>query len=98
VASKVFRIVGVLGFILASEASASEVCMPSDELKAALIDWYAESPVQVNSSNTILWKSEGGETWTVVKYNPDGTACTLQHGTNWNGSLSFVGLNADINQ
>jgi hypothetical protein len=98
VASQVFRIIGVLGFLVASEVIASEVCMPSDEMEAALIDWYGERPVQANSSNIVLWKSEGGETWTVVKYNPDGTACTLQHGTNWNGSLSSNELNADINQ
>ena len=92
------RIIGIFVFLLASEAVASEVCMPSHEMEAALIDWYDERPMQENASNIVLWKSERGETWTVVKYNSDGTACTLENGTNWDGSLSLTGMNIQPDQ
>ena len=67
-------------------AHATEFCMPSDELEAALIDWYGEHPVEESSDNIVLWASQGGETWTVVQYNADGTACTLGQGSNWSGA------------
>jgi len=69
-----------------SAAHATEVCMPSGELEAALIDWYGERPVEESSGNIVLWASQGGETWTIVQYNVDGTACTLEQGSNWNGA------------
>ena len=69
-----------------SAAHASEVCMLSDELEAALIDWYGERPVEESSDNIVLWASQGGKTWTIVQYNVDGTACTLGQGSNWNGA------------
>jgi hypothetical protein len=98
VVSQVFRIVGIFVFLFASEAVASDVCMPFNEMEASLIDWYDERPVQEIISNVVLWKSERGETWTVVKYNPDGTACTLQHGTNLDGSVSLTPMNVQKDQ
>jgi hypothetical protein len=94
----VFFLVRVLALVLGSEAIASEICMPADEMEAALLDWYDEHPDQENPSEIALWKSDGGETWTIVRYNDDGTACTLHHGTDWNASkVSFL-LTADSNQ
>ena len=64
--------------------------MQSNELEAALIDWYEERPAQEYPHNIVLWKSANGATWTLVKYDSSGVACTIEQGTNWAGSRYFV--------
>ncbi|MGA9252804.1 MAG: S-adenosyl-L-homocysteine hydrolase [Roseobacter sp.] len=59
--------------------------MSSDDLEAALIDWYSERPVENLTDNKVLWSSAEGETWTLVEYRRDGVACTLEDGMNWDG-------------
>ena len=61
-------------------ASQADVCMPAAELEAALIDWYGEEPVQQGPSDTVLWSTETGSSWTVVRYFKDGTACSIDSG------------------
>ena len=77
---------GAVFTILPLPLDASEVCMPADVLEAALIDWYGESPKADGPSNSVLWASPGGETWTLVKYTPEGNACRVGHGSNWTGA------------
>lgn len=72
--------------ISSSAASASEVCMPVQELEAALIDWHGEAPVEQRPENTLLWASADTGTWTLVAYQA-GTACRIDHGTGWTGDL-----------
>ena len=65
----------------ASGASAQDVCMPSGEMKASLIDWYGETPVSGQArGDTQLWASEQTGTWTLVKTLPDGQACVVNQG------------------
>jgi hypothetical protein len=65
-------------------ASAQEVCMPSVEMKAALIDWNGEEPVLGQArDNTQLWASERTGTWTLVKTLSDGQACVVNQGQNY---------------
>lgn len=61
-------------------AQADDVCMPAAELEAALIDWYGEEPADEGPSDTVLWRSATGSTWTVVRYFQDGTACAIDSG------------------
>ncbi len=73
----------LVGGILAcfpSILAASEICMPSIELEAALIDWYQERPSEKHPDNIVLWQSDNGKTWTLVQYDEDGMACSLEHG------------------
>ncbi len=62
--------------------------MPATEMEAALIDWYQENPAEEVRHDIVLWTSQGGETWTLVKYRSDGVACTLENGVNWRGFQS----------
>ena len=71
---------------------AEEKCMPAVVLEAALIDWYGESPIKEGPRNLVVWSSVNGETWTLVAYHPDGTACTLSQGQNWKGAASLAQL------
>ena len=74
---------------------AEEKCMPAVALEAALIDWYGESPIKEGPRNLVVWSSVNGETWTLVVYHPDGTACTLNQGQNWTGAASLAQLATD---
>ena len=85
-----FFILRILVFLFPAAATASEVCMASSELEAALIDWYEERPSQDYSPNIVLWKSQDGATWTLVRYISNNTACTIEHGSNWNDARYSV--------
>ncbi|WP_211097180.1 S-adenosyl-L-homocysteine hydrolase [Aliishimia ponticola] len=65
----------------AATASADIACQPATDMEAALKDWYGERPVDVRVGNTQLWASDRHETWTLVRYLPDGVACTVASGT-----------------
>ena len=88
----------VVIFSFPAALMASEICMQSNELEAALIDWYEERPAQEYPPSIVLWKSENGATWTLVKYDSNGTACTIEHGSNWAGSRYSVNLRDGIGQ
>jgi hypothetical protein len=83
-------VVAVLIAAVPSMALSSDICMPSVEMEAALIDWYQEQPAEEIAHDVVLWSSKGGETWTLVKYRSDGVACALENGVNWRGIQSLV--------
>lgn len=69
-------------------AIASEVCMPAKELKASLVDWYGETPVDGQSEGNIqVWASKHTGTWTAVKTLSDGMACVTGQGNDWMAGL-----------
>ncbi len=73
----------------AGSAYAEEVCMPQNEMKSALIDWYGEQPVPgQGKDNSQLWASEQAGTWTLVKTMADGNACVMAQGQDWMKGLS----------
>lgn len=74
---------------IATTASAKEVCMPAQDLKASLTDWYGEHPVEGQKSGTLqIWASQQTGTWTAVRTLGDGTACVEGQGQNWMGGLN----------
>lgn len=77
-----FRVILLL-LLFPANAVASETCMPADEMEATLIDWYGEHPAEETSPNVVLWLSGAGESWTLVAYKSNGTACTIEHGSGW---------------
>ncbi|WP_299650845.1 S-adenosyl-L-homocysteine hydrolase [uncultured Tateyamaria sp.] len=85
-------------FIPATAASADPVCMLAAEMEAALIDWYAEAPVEgawVDAQQ--LWASEATGTWTLMELNGDGTACVLSQGDNWQaGDDALIALGRSL--
>jgi hypothetical protein len=62
-------------------------CGPRDMLTTQLRADFSEHPsgVGVTSAGTLLelWKTKGGETWTVVLSLPDGNSCIGGSGNDW---------------
>lgn len=70
--------------LLPGAAFAAPICMDRDELESGLIDWYQAEPVAgPTDPATRLWVSTTSGVWALVEYRPDGTACTVQSGTDW---------------
>ncbi len=59
--------------------------MSPDEMHAALVDWYSESPTgpaqDLYGSKTQLWTSVRNDTWTLVRYETPAAACVMAQGT-----------------
>ena len=65
-------------------AMAREMCTTAHEMEASLIDWYGETLVEgADRLELQMWASQATGTWTLVRYLPDGNACTVAHGHNW---------------
>ena len=85
------RILVCVYLVLLASASAvvaddSKVCMEASELEAAIVDWYNETLVSWEGSDTYVWASGVGGTWTVVQYTSNGSkefACVIGQGYNW---------------
>lgn len=76
-------------FAVANTATAQEVCMPTHEMRAALIDWYGEHPVRgQDQGNTQLWVSDASGTWTILKTLSDGNSCVQAQGEDWMAGMS----------
>ena len=68
----------------AGAASADAICMPSAEMEASLIDWYAEAPVDgAVREDAQMWASDATGTWTLVEYRENGLSCVLAQGDGW---------------
>lgn len=82
----------VLAFGLGTAATtgaAQDVCMPAAELKASLIDWYGETPVDgATQDRQQLWASQRSGTWTMVRTMADGNACVVAQGENWMAGMN----------
>ncbi|NNK17356.1 MAG: S-adenosyl-L-homocysteine hydrolase [Sulfitobacter sp.] len=75
-------LLGTAGF--APAATAGQVCMDADEMKAALIDWYGERPVaEPSENNELIWASKETGSWTMIKTLADGNACVIAQGDDW---------------
>ncbi|MEP5759835.1 MAG: hypothetical protein ABJ327_11140 [Litoreibacter sp.] len=72
------------------------VCMQTEEMEAALVDWYDEKPVAEQSDGSHIWSSGLGGSWTIVSAAHNGISCTLAQGDNWtpdlNGELLLANL------
>ena len=70
--------------MMATAATAQEVCMSAAEMQSSLIDWYGERPVAgPTQDNTRLWVSDATGSWTLVRNLSDGNACVQAQGGNW---------------
>ncbi|WP_138469776.1 S-adenosyl-L-homocysteine hydrolase [Poseidonocella sp. HB161398] len=69
----------------ASMATADVICMKSDEMEAALIDWYQLSPVSWTSTEeSVIWASSDTGVWALVDYDgKTGMSCVLDQGEDW---------------
>ncbi len=82
-----------------NSAMAQQVCMTADEMGAALIDWYGETPNAAPSeTREQLWVSEETGTWTMVKTYSDGQACVIAQGDDWMEGLEQDQLLASLSQ
>ncbi|MEX0311573.1 MAG: hypothetical protein AB3N17_15160 [Tateyamaria sp.] len=79
---------------------ADPVCMEATEMEAALIDWYGETPVGgAWSDDQQLWASEASGTWTLMHLLPDGRACVLSQGNNWQSNEDpVIALERSLNR
>ncbi|SFR34128.1 hypothetical protein [Litoreibacter janthinus] len=91
-----FATAALLLSTLSVQAQEDVVCMATDEMEAALVDWYDETPAVMAEDGTIVWASGIGGTWTVVNYNPDGTSCALAQGDNWTPDMDADALIAAL--
>ncbi|WP_172327824.1 S-adenosyl-L-homocysteine hydrolase [Mangrovicoccus sp. HB161399] len=78
-------ILTALALLLPAAATADVICMDSDEMEAALIDWYQLQPVSWTATeNSVIWASSGSGVWALVDYD-DKTrmACVMDQGEDW---------------
>ncbi len=78
-------ILAALALLVPAAATADIVCMDSDEMEAALIDWYQLQPVSWTSTeNSVIWASADSGVWALVDYD-DKThmSCVLDQGEDW---------------
>ncbi len=74
---------------VAAPAMASDVCMPAQELKASLVDWYGETPVEGQDDGAVqIWASDDTGTWSAVKTLSNGMACVTAQGANWMAGMT----------
>ncbi|MCE8005542.1 S-adenosyl-L-homocysteine hydrolase [Aestuariivita sp.] len=89
-----------LAFVPHATAAQEPICMPGDQLEAALVDWYGEAPmpetVSSPTSTVRLWASEETGTWTLVTYLIDGTACVLNDGQDLDRSVRGADIIAKL--
>jgi len=78
-----------IGSLVAADVRA--VCTNAAELEASLVDWHNETLASWNGSDTYVWSSGVGGSWTVVKYVGSGSdmiACVIDQGRNWTPKLN----------
>ncbi|GGA18298.1 S-adenosyl-L-homocysteine hydrolase [Neptunicoccus cionae] len=81
---KRFFIALTTAVLASTTAQATTSCMDSEEMEAALVDWYAEKAVgpKIDRDETEiqLWASEQNGTWTLVSYYESGQSCVIAQG------------------
>lgn len=74
---------------VAAPAMANDVCMSAQELKASLVDWYGETPVEGQDDGAVqIWASDDTGTWSAVKTLSNGMACVTAQGANWMAGMT----------
>ncbi|WP_246039918.1 S-adenosyl-L-homocysteine hydrolase [Sulfitobacter sabulilitoris] len=82
---------------LTTTATADEVCMDATEMKAALFEWYGETPVdRAAAGDAQLWASEETGTWTIIRPQGDDRACVMAQGDDWMGGDKASDLVASL--
>ena len=81
-----FAALAALTVIAASPATAQSACGPREQLVKLLADQYKENPVGMGLSQPgqileVFASSKGS--WTMVMTMPDGKACMIAAGDNW---------------
>ena len=74
----------------ASAADDETVCMDAAELEASLIEWHNETLASWDGSDTYVWASGVGGSWTIVQYigsESDMIACVIDQGIDWTPKL-----------
>ena len=93
---KQINLVVILGLILVAApvpGRAGWLCMPLDELNAALVDWYGETLVNTASRDKErLWMSAQTGTWTRAVIRSDGNACVTGQGDGWTGASVLTAM------
>jgi hypothetical protein len=81
-----FVILGAVVALGSSSASAQSSCGPREQLVKLLADQYRENPVGIGLAQPgrvlEVFASSAG-TWTMVMTMPDGKACLIAAGDNW---------------
>lgn len=77
---------GSLLFVMSSDASAQASCAPRDQLVKLLAEQYKEDPVGIGLARPgqvlEVFASQAGS-WSMVMTMPDGKACLIAAGDNW---------------
>nr|WP_325248864.1 hypothetical protein [Amylibacter sp.] len=85
--------------LTATSAQAATSCMDSEEMEAALFDWYSETAVSPKvhreDTNLQLWASEKNGTWTLVSYYESGQSCVVAQGES-NATQPDISDQADL--
>jgi hypothetical protein len=80
--------VAVLAFGLAQTASAQQpACTKRSDILSHLANKYSEAPVAIGLANNggvlEVLSSQSGKSWTIILTMPNGTACMIAAGENW---------------
>jgi hypothetical protein len=81
--------VAVLAFGLAQTASAQQqpACTKRTDILNHLANKYSEAPVAIGLANNggvlEVLSSQSGKSWTIILTMPNGTACMIAAGENW---------------
>jgi hypothetical protein len=80
--------VAVLAFGMAQNAHAQQpACTKRSEILNHLANKYSEAPVAIGLANNggvlEVLSSQSGKSWTIILTMPNGTACMIAAGENW---------------
>jgi hypothetical protein len=89
---RLLPILGVIFGLTALPSYALADCQPYAAVKKAIADKYDEVPSGsgiLESGNAVLmvFASPDASTWTAAILRPDGSACVLMHGSDWDSVI-----------
>ena len=91
--NRIIMILTAALIVLSGVARAEQVCMDTDEMRAALIDWYGEMPVTDQVDGQQYWASAESGTWTLVMERSDGRSCVVAQGDDWQQLMAELARN-----
>lgn len=84
---KILLAVAVLILIgIATQGKAQQNCGPVENIFASLSSQYGERPVAMGLSSQVqiqVWANESTGTWSIVVVSPNGGACLVAEGENY---------------